>query len=120
MRTSLQMDLMNAPQAKLQERRFSARIEADYAARLKGIDINDEPFREETRLRNLSAGGLYLQLKRTLREGSPVSVAVCLSTAPDPKIPVLRLAARGLVLRVEPQADGRYGVAVEFQYRRLL
>jgi PilZ domain len=120
MRTSVQVDLMDAPQPMLKERRFSARIEANYPARLRGSDVNNEPFKEETVLENFSGGGLYLRLKRMLREGSRVFVAVRLSTAPDPEIAVVRLAALGTVLRVEPQADGSYGVAIEFQRRRLL
>ena len=75
--------------------------------------MNDQTFKEETVLQNLSAGGLYLRLKRMVREGAEVPLAVRLSTA-ERDGPVLRLGARGTVLRVEPQWDGSYGVAVEF------
>ena len=43
--------------------------------------MNDQPFKEETVLQNLSAGGSYLRLKRMVHEGSQVSLAVRLSTA---------------------------------------
>jgi len=102
------------------ERRSSARIEAAYPARLRGVDIEGQHFKEQTLSQNLSAGGLYLRLRRAVREGAPISVAVRLSTAPDVTIPVLRLAARGTVLRVEPNLDGSYGVAVRFERRRVL
>ena len=76
--------------------------------------MNDQPFKEETVLQNLSAGGSYLRLKRLVHEGAEVSLAVRLSTAESTEGAVLRLGARGTVLRVEPQWDGSYGVAVEF------
>ena len=112
MRTSAQSELTGASQV-MKERRSSARIDAPYPARLRGVDVNDQPFKEETVLQNLSAGGLYLRLKRMVREGAEVPLAVRLSTA-ERDGPVLRLGARGTVLRVEPQWDGSYGVAVEF------
>jgi len=117
MRSSAQIELTGASQL-MKERRSSARIDAPYPARLRGVDVNNQPFKEETVLQNLSAGGLYLRLERMVREGALVSVAVRLSTAERTDSPVLRLAARGTVLRVEPQWDGSYGVAVEFLRRR--
>src|SRR5207249_3837817 len=36
------------------------------------LDVNDQPFKEETELQNLSVGGLYLRLKRMVREGAEV------------------------------------------------
>jgi len=118
MRTSAQIELTGASQL-MKERRSSARIDAAYPGRLRGVDVNDQPFKEGTVLQNLSAGGLYLRLKRMVREGSLVSVAVRLSTAESTEGAVLRLGARGTVLRVEPQWDGSYGVAVEFLRRHI-
>jgi len=118
MRTSAQIELTGASQL-MKESRSSARIDAAYPARLRGVDVNDQPFKEETVLQNLSAGGLYLRLKRMVREGAEVSLAVRLSTAESRDGPVLRLGARGTVLRVEPQWDGSYGVAVEFLRRHI-
>src|SRR5215470_14679963 len=104
MRTSVRIELMDSPR-KLKEPRSSARIDVAYPATLRGVDINDEPFKEETVLQNLSAGGLYLRLKRMVLEGDRVFLAVRLSTAENEDTPALRLAARGMVLRVEPQRD---------------
>ena len=109
---------MGVPRPKF-ERRSSARIEAPYPARLRGIDIEGQYFKEETVLENLSVGGLYLAMHRSLREGSDVRLAVRLSTEPA-DVPALRLAARGTVLRVERLQDGSYGAAVEFNRRRVL
>lgn len=102
------------------ERRFSARIVAAYPAKVSGVDLGGQHFKEQTLLQNLNAGGVYVRLRRAVREGAPISVAVRLSMAPDVTIPVLRLAARGTVLRVEPNLDGSYGVAVRFKHRRVL
>ncbi len=112
------MRLAGASQVK-KERRSSARIGAAYPARLRGVDVNGEPFKEETVLQDLSAGGSYLRLNRMVRAGAQVSLAVWLSTAESTGAPVLRLGARGRVTRVEPQWDGSYGVAVEFLRRHI-
>ena len=102
------------------EQRSSARINAPYVVRLRGINSQGQTFKEETVLENLSGGGLYLRLKQPVREGADVSLAVRLSTSLAGDVPALRLAARGTVLRVEPQRDGSYGVAIEFKRRRVL
>ena len=61
-------------------------------------------------LDNLSASGFYLRLARPVEHGEKLSVITQISHA----ITLLR----GTVLRVEPQTDGSYGLAVEIaQYR---
>lgn len=102
------------------DRRFSARVQADYQGKLSGIGIDGRPFKDYAVLENLSSGGLYLRLMRGLREGSEVIVTVRLSSLPSGPAPLLRLAARGTVLRVEERLGGGYGVAVEFKRRRIL
>jgi hypothetical protein len=67
---------VDAAQQMLNGRRSSARIEAAYPARLRGVDIEDRPFKEEMVLQNLSGGGVYLHLKRQVREGAPVFLEV--------------------------------------------
>jgi PilZ domain-containing protein len=102
------------------ERRVSSRIDAPYPIRVRGFDSDNQKFKEDTLLQNLSGGGLYVRLRRKLVVGVPVTVAVRLSTEPAGELPAVRLAARGMVLRVEPQADGTCGTAIEFQQRRVL
>src|SRR3989442_7487612 len=75
MRTSAQIELTGASQL-MKERRSSARIDAAYPARLRGVDVNDQPFKEGTVLQNLSAGCLNLPLQRIVRERSLGDVAV--------------------------------------------
>jgi hypothetical protein len=110
---------MSARRFAMSERRFAARVKAPYSARLRGHDSEGQAFKEDTLLDNLSVGGLHLHLKRKLVPGAAVSIAVRLSVAPTREIPALRLGARANVLRVEPCADGGYGVAVQFTRRRL-
>jgi hypothetical protein len=43
-----------------------------------------------------------------------------MNEGPTPGIPILRLAARGTVVRVDRQPDGSYGVAIAFKRRRIL
>jgi hypothetical protein len=102
------------------ERRSSARIQAAYPARLRGIDMERKPFKENTVLQNLSNGGAYLYSKREIPEGAQVFLAVRLSLAPDVESPAVMLAARGRVRRVEPKPDGRRGVAIAFERHRVL
>jgi hypothetical protein len=106
----------------LSERRSSARIQAKYPARLRGPDTERKPFKEDTVLQNLSNGGAYLYSKREVPEGAGVFLAVRLSLAPHVGLgsPALMLAARGRVTRVEPKPDGRRGLAIEFERRRVL
>ena len=101
------------------ERRLSARIAAPYPVRLWSVDYIGQKFKEDTLVGNLSGGGLYLRLMRKLVEGTRVSLAVRLSITP-PVTPALRLAGRGTVVRVEPQPDGQYGIAIQFIKRRVL
>ena len=103
------------------ERRVSARIDAPYPMRVSSVDSEGQKFKEDALLENLSGGGLYVRLRRKLVVGLSVSVAVRLSTVPARELPAVRLAARGIVSRVEPaHVDGRCGTAIEFQHRRIL
>ncbi|PYS44780.1 MAG: hypothetical protein DMG13_33350 [Acidobacteria bacterium] len=104
----------------MQERRFSTRVKVPYHARLSGVDTTGRVFKEETVLDDLSVGGVHMRLQRSMPIGANVTVSVRLSMAPETETPSLRLAARGTVRRLEPESDGRFGVAVEFTRRRIL
>jgi c-di-GMP-binding flagellar brake protein YcgR len=103
---------------KLDERRFSGRVVIPYAARISGVNVEGELFKEQTRVENISAGGVYMRLSRSLEKETRVSIAVRLSLSADDN-PALRLVARGFVMRSEPLDDGTHGVAVEFSRRRV-
>jgi hypothetical protein len=103
----------------VKERRRTARIEAPFPARLKGVDSTGHVFTEHAVLDNLSTGGLHMCVRRNIPLGVEVTVAVRLS-ADAGVVPALRLAARGKVVRTDPRPDGSWGVAVEFTRRRIL
>ena len=102
-----------------QERRLSWRARAPYPARLWATDTAGRVWREDVVLDNISGGGLYVRLNRSLEKNAKLSVVVSLATAPKTS-PALRLAARAVVLRVERQPDGTCGVALQFGRRRVL
>jgi hypothetical protein len=103
-----------------EERRFSTRAALSYAARLWAVDAEGKPLKEDTRVVNISSGGVYLRVSRFLSQGARVFVAARLSERANEEVPALRLVASGLVVRTERQPDGTCGVAVEFTRRRVL
>ena len=78
----------------VKERRLTARIEAPFLTRLKGVDSTGRVFTEHSVLDNVSNGGLHMCIMRGIPLGVEVTVAVRLS-ADAGFAPVLRLAARG-------------------------
>jgi len=90
-----------------------------FPARLWGMDSDGQAWKEDALIDNVSAGGLYLRIHHELQKEATVSIAVRLSTTPPRRFPVLRLGARGVVLRTDLQDDGTYGVALEFSRRRV-
>jgi len=102
------------------ERRTSARVSVPYTVRLRGIDSGGQEFKEETQMDNLSIGGLYVQTTQRPEHGMSLSLSARLSVAPAGQDSAVRLAARGTVVRVVPQPEGTYGVAVQFTRRRIL
>jgi hypothetical protein len=62
-------------------------------------------------LENLSASGFYLRLARPVEHGEKLSVIAQISNA--------IILLRGTVLRIEPQTDGSYGLAVEIARYRI-
>ena|SRR6266571_2551544 len=102
------------------DRRRKPRIQEPFSARVRGVDGRGDPFEAEAALDNLSAGGLYMRLKRHVEEGLPIFIFLQLATRLMPESKGLRVAAHGRVLRSELQPDGACGVAVVFErYRNL-
>ena len=98
---------------ELEDNRSELRIEVPFEAKVRGIDAEVNTFKSVSALDNLSSRGLYLRLPSNVKEGSKLLVII--SFSPDGHI-----AARGEVLRVEPQPDGKYGVALKFTQHRFL
>ena len=102
------------------ERRSAVRIELPFPATVRGVDATGERFELDTVLDTFSGAGLSLRLARPVEPGMKLFIVVRLSTCRDPEVPAARVALQGVVLRAEPQPDGRCGVAVAFQRHRFL
>jgi hypothetical protein len=102
-----------------QDRRVKPRIDCEYQAFVEGLDCGGIRYRDQAKLVNLSAGGLFMYLTREIENGSRISVTVHLSKSLiDADAP--KLATNGVVVRTEPQMNGMCGVAVKFQNYRFL
>ena len=99
------------------ERRAKPRVTCSYPAVMRGHSEDGESYEARSVLSNLSANGMYLRTKRNVRPGEELLVVVRMSTGALEK-GTLRLAASGKALRVEPKADGTYGVAIQFDQHR--
>ena len=102
------------------ERRSALRIELPFPATVRGVDAAGERFKLDSVLDNLSTHGLYVRLPRRVEPGARLLVVVRLSLIPDLEVPAATVALRGVVLRSEPQPDGRWGLAVQFDRHRFL
>ena len=102
------------------ECRSAVRIELPFPATVRGVDATGERFELDTVLDNFSGTGLYLRLARRVEPGMKLFIVVRLSLAPARQARAARVALRGVVLWVEPQADGRHGIAVAFRRHRFL
>ena len=102
------------------ERRSKPRIDVPFSAKVQGVDANGESFEIDSLLDNFSAGGLYLRIARTLNQVAELIVLVQLLNASFDNAEASQIEARGLIVRVEPQADGACGVAVGFTNHRFI
>jgi hypothetical protein len=101
------------------ERRGKPRIDCECLANVRGMNSQGHRFREEGKLKNLSASGLFMMVNRTIENGTKLAITVHLSDLVfEPDAP--KLATNGVVVRCEPQADGSCGVAIKFQNYRFL
>jgi hypothetical protein len=94
------------------ERRLKPRIEAYIPARIRGLDVDGKEFDLETKLGNLSAGGLYVRLNRPVHTDAALFTVFSLAE--------LKVAARCVVCRTERLLDGSFGLGVRFKRYRLL
>jgi hypothetical protein len=101
------------------DRRVKPRIECDYLAVVEGVNGNGRKYKDQAKLVNLSASGLFMLVPRDIVNGSKLSVTIHLSecqTSPDAP----RLATNGTVVRTEPCTAGMCGVAIKFHNYRFL
>jgi hypothetical protein len=105
--------------SNIPERRIKLRFDCDYQAIVKGINHQGNAYKENAKLVNLSAGGLYMWVNRDIGHNPTLSVTVLLSsTLIDTE--TSKLVTKGIVVRTKPQANGTYGVAVKFSHYRFI
>ncbi len=95
------------------DRRVKPRINCDYPAVIGGYDADGYRYKENARLANLSAGGLYMIINRNIECGCALSIKILLARSlldGDPP----KIMANGVVVWTEHRSDGSYGVAVKF------
>ena len=100
------------------ERRASPRVGHPFALTLRTVDAMGEALHIETVLDNISARGIFVRLVRPVALGARLSTVIRLSDVPGEAC--ARVAARGVVKRVERTADGQYGIAVAFERHRMI
>jgi hypothetical protein len=102
------------------QRRRKSRIYQPFPVRVRGVDASGESFEVDTTLDNLSAGGVFLRLRRWVAEGSKIFLVLHLSIAREEGVQAPRVAVRGVVIRVERQIDGSCGLAIAITRHRFL
>lgn len=101
------------------DRRIKPRVVCDYPVIIEGQDWKGNKFKENAKLANLSASGLYMRTNRYIDNGTKLSVTVLLTSAFTEK-DTPKIATNGIVVRTEPQIDGSCGIAVKFNSYRFL
>jgi hypothetical protein len=101
------------------ERRSVPRLATHFPATVRGVDRAGDRFRIDTLIDNFSAAGLYLRLVRPIEPGATLFVVVRFTVAPDPSLAAPGVAARAVVVWVEPQ-PGAWGIALKFMRQRFL
>jgi hypothetical protein len=96
------------------ERRRHPRLSKPFPACVCNIDACGQACASATVRDNVSAGGLCVRLRQRLEPGAQLCAVIRLAPSPLAGAPAPRVAVRGVVLRVEIQPDGRYGVEVAF------
>ena len=102
------------------ERRHNPRIYEPFPATVRGVDTNGKSFETSTILDSLSCTGLYLRLAQSVKEHTELLIVTRLATAPTAEAPGALVTLHGMVLRVEPQSDGSYGLGITITRKRFL
>jgi PilZ domain len=116
---NLSLAYRSMPDADLIERRSTPRIVTPFPVTVRGVDQAGDRFRIDTVLDNFSAAGLYLRLVRPIKPGATLFVVVRFTVAPAANLTAPGVAARGVVVWVEPLLSA-WGVGLKFMRQRFL
>ena len=95
--------------------RDKPRIKVSFPARLRTVETAGEVLEMDGQVENVSSGGLYLRLPRSLGQTTKVNVVFRFSHGSDEPTPAPRVAVRGTVLRTDELPDGSCGIALAFR-----
>jgi len=99
------------------ERRAKARCSQAFPTNVQGTDAAGENFEIACAVDNISSSGVYLRLPRQVASGAQLDLVIKFENGQGSGA---RAFLRCQVLRNEPQADGRYGLAMAISYYRFL
>ena len=100
------------------ERRASPRTDTSFVVTIRGIDARGKALDIDTMLDNLSGSGMYVRIPRRVERGEPVAVGIRFAET-GTLGRVARVAARGIVVRVDPTPAGEFGLAIAFTKTRV-
>ncbi len=99
------------------ERRAKPRSSEALAARVWGVDMDDQPFSFDCHLDNISASGVFLRMPRRMKFSSAISLVVRLLYGP---FEGRSAAIKGTVIRDESRPDGHRGVGIRIIEHRFI
>jgi len=102
------------------ERRHQLRLDGWFLAVVHGQDRDGQPFQVNAEVANISAGGLYLRIRKQVDLGAQLSLVVRIMTPPGSEVHGPLVVIRGRVLRAEPQTNGRSGLALAITHYEFL
>ncbi len=98
--------------------RASPRTHTSFVVTIRGVDAYGQALDVDTMLDNLSGSGMYVRISRSVERGQPVAVGIRFAET-GTLGRVARVAARGVVVRVDPTPDGIFGLAIAFTKTRV-
>ena len=102
------------------ERRRQLRIAVPFPISVRGISPAGERMQFETKMDNLSTGGLFLRTRNAIQDWKRLTVVMRLAMTKDEATPAPTVVARGEILRMEPGSADDTGFAVALKARRFL
>ena len=109
----------NVKKSAVIEKRSKPRIQCLYPANVRGCNIGGKKIEESATVLNLSAGGAYLVLRRTIENGQDLSVKIAFPTG-SLDLGTSKLATTAVVVRTEIFSEGVLGIAIKFHRYRFL
>jgi hypothetical protein len=101
-------------------KRRAPEIDLPFPAVVRGLDVRESTFEEETVLERLSAHRLSLRLSRPVTPGTQLSVLARLSLNSEFGVLAPRVVVHATVLAVECFSDREWRLTMEFSRHRFL